>query len=292
VKDFCVGGCGIVSTGILLKDDLVIERNNGDNFCVIKTPFTVNSDLFYQELSIHELFKNDKYFSKLLCYSDNPPQIVLKFYRYGSLFDFIFNRDASAVLVPYSLNVSVHLAERMTNAFQTMHSKGYIHNDIKPANILLDGDDDEPLFPVITDFGITHILDTAVVALGFRKTNIRAGTPEYCAPEVLRSFKTKELISNVKSDVYSFGIVLIELFTRKRAWKQHKVEAVLQGGFPDISVKKMLDNYENITSTIAVEMLRLVLLCIEFEAEKRPSTTVIHEKLYKLESIVKMKGGE
>ena len=285
-KELCVGGFGIVSTGILLKEDFANEKNNGDHFCVIKTPFEVIDDMFFQELSIHEVFKKEKYFSRLLCYSDNPHQIVLRYYRYGSLFHFIYSKKQSSVPITYDLKTSIHLAERMTFAFGIMHSKGYIHNDIKLANILLDGDKDEPLFPVITDFGITHILDTAIVVSGFRRKNIKAGTPEYCAPEVLVSFQNNEMVSNVKTDVYSLGIVFIELFTRSRAWKEYKVQVVLQRGFPDISVKKFLDNYENITRTIAVEMLRLVLLCIEYDPDKRPMTNEINERLKQMEDNV------
>jgi hypothetical protein len=285
-KELCVGGFGIVSTGILLKEDFANEKNNGDHFCVIKTPFEVIDDMFFQELSIHEVFKKEKYFSRLLCYSDNPHQIVLRYYRYGSLFHFIYSKKQSSVPIPYDLKTSIHLAERMTFAFEIMHSKGYIHNDIKLANILLDGDKDEPLFPVITDFGITHILDTAIVVSGFRRKNIKAGTPEYCAPEVLVSFQNNEMVSNVKTDVYSLGIVFIELFTRSRAWKEYKVQVVLQRGFPDISVKKFLDNYENITRTIAVEMLRLVLLCIEYDPDKRPMANEIKERLKQMEDNV------
>jgi serine/threonine protein kinase len=281
-KELCAGGFGIISTGMILNQDIVKERNNNDYSCVIKSPFQVNHDLFFQEISIHEVFKKEKYFSRLLCYSENPYQFVLRYYRYGSLFDFIYSTKQTAVRVRYDLNISIHLAERMAYALALMHSKGYIHNDIKPANILLDGDKEEPLFPVVTDFGISHILNSAFVAAGFRKKNVRAGTPEYCSPEVLKSFLTKEMVSNIKSDVYSFGILLIELFTRKQPWKEFRREDVIQGRLPDINVQNILENYKNIDKTFANEIIRLLFLCIEFEADKRLSTNQIHEALKKL----------
>lgn len=145
--------------------------------------------------------------------------MVFKFYKYGSLFDFIFERKSKNFPIPYSLHVSFHLAQKMASAFCLMDDRGYIHNDKKITNILMNVNPIESLFPVITDFGIVHVQDKALVASGFSIKSIRAGTLEYCAPEVLSSFKQKqEKISTVKTDVCSMEIVLIELFTRS-AWK-------------------------------------------------------------------------
>lgn len=284
-KELAVGGFGIVYKGILLNDECIKERNNGNSDCVIKTLFDVNPEMFFQELSILHLFKKEKYFAKMLCYSENPYHIVLKYYKYGSLFHFIYSKNANIIpSMPYSLGASLHLAERMTYAFHLMHSKGYTHNDIKLANILLDGDESEKIFPVITDFGIAHILDSAVVAAGFKIKNVKAGTLEYCAPEVLVSFENNQIISNVKTDVYSIGIVLIELFRRSCAWKQFDPKVVIHGGFPNISVKKLLDNYQDITKTKAILILRIILLCIEFEPLKRPIMAELNSKFQNMEA--------
>jgi serine/threonine-protein kinase len=167
-----------------------------------------NDELFNQELSVHELFRKEKYFAKLICYSETPHQIVLKYYNYGSLHSFLYLPKPLDIPVRYSLILSLHLAERIAYAVHLMHCKGYIHNDLKPPNILLDGDNEDPLFPVITDFGLVNILNTANIASGFKINNLKGGTYEYCAPELLKSFKNKILISNVETDMYAFGIVL------------------------------------------------------------------------------------
>jgi hypothetical protein len=285
-QELSVGGFGVVYIGILLNEEFVKGRNNGDHSCVIKTMNEVDEEMFFQELSIYERFKREKYFSKLICYSDTSHHIVMRYYKYGSLFHFIFSKTLENLPIPYELQSCLHLAEKTAYAIGIMHQKGYIHNDIKSTNVLLDGDDEEPLFPVITDFGISHILDSAIIACGFKRKNVKAGTLEYCAPEVLTSFKNNELISDVKTDVYSLGIVFLELFTRNKAWKIHKVETVLQGGFPDISVKKFLDNFHDITKSIAVNLVRLVLWCIEFDPEKRPRMMDVRAKLILLKDEV------
>jgi hypothetical protein len=116
-EELAVGGFGIIHLGTLLKEDFVKNENGGNYSCVVKTPFEVNSELFLQEISIHEVFRKEKLFCKLLYYSENPYHIVLKYYRYGPLFHFIFSKTSIVVPVKYSLGVCLHLAERMAYAF-------------------------------------------------------------------------------------------------------------------------------------------------------------------------------
>lgn len=98
---------------------------------------------------------------------------------------------------------------KITGAIISMHEKGVVHNDIKPDNILLDGDNEEPLFPIISDFGIARIMENADLIPGFYITELRACTAVYAAPELLVSLMLKlERISNPKTDAYSVGIVL------------------------------------------------------------------------------------
>lgn len=182
--------------------------NNGDLICVIKMFQLQNAELFIYEMSLHEVFRKYKYFSKLICYSESPNAIVFKYYNYGSLFDYIFQPQGKcSVPVKYSLEVAIMLAKQISYAFRLMHEKNFIHNDIKPGNILLDGSEDDALFPVICDFGIVHALNSVKKIRGFKTKEVKAGTLEYCAPEVLNSFKNDKRTSDFKTDVYSLGIL-------------------------------------------------------------------------------------
>ena len=94
----------------------------------------------------------------------------------------------------YSFQIAIHLAIKFVETIDKMHSKGFIHNDLKLDNILLDVDEEDGLFPVLCDFGIVHVSNSASVIQGFKVINCKAGTPQYCAPEVLSSMSNSRSI--------------------------------------------------------------------------------------------------
>jgi CheY-like chemotaxis protein len=89
------------------------------------------------------------------------------------------------------------IMRQVLRGLRAAHDLGIIHRDIKPENILLNKHD----MAFITDFGIATTADRV------RRSEI-AGTPDYMAPEQLRS----EDVSPA-SDFYACGIVLYRLLT-------------------------------------------------------------------------------
>src|SRR5205807_1077794 len=76
-----------------------------------------------------------------------------------------------------------------------------LHRDLKPANVMIDGDGNVR----ITDFGLA-------VAAGDSNA-MRAGTPQYMAPEQLTGGA-----ASVRTDIYALGLILFEMFTGKRVF--------------------------------------------------------------------------
>ena len=95
----------------------------------------------------------------------------------------------------------VALVAKVARAVQYAHSRGILHRDLKPGNILLDGRGE----PLVSDFGLAKWLDTAS---DLTRTLTIFGTPGYIAPE-----QASASAADLKptADVYSLGAILFDL---------------------------------------------------------------------------------
>ena len=107
-----------------------------------------------------------------------------------------------------------HFIAQSAHLIATLHSAGWLHNDIKPSNILLDNflpnhADDRCIKAdlLLTDFALAEFLNAQILASP-------AGTPAYLAPERWQSQS-----ATVQSDIYAFGIMMVEILTGKRPFQ-------------------------------------------------------------------------
>lgn len=103
------------------------------------------------------------------------------------------------VLPPYSI---ASIAFQVCEALETAHGKGVIHNDLKPANIMMTRTGDIK----ITDFGIANERSSILDAKSTPKKYI-AGTACYMSPE-----RAKGGITLPASDLFSLGVTMFELY--------------------------------------------------------------------------------
>ena len=112
---------------------------------------------------------------------------------------------------------------KVCEAVNYAHRALVVHQDLKPANILIT----EHGEPKLLDFGIAKLLDDSVVDANRRPTVVRALTPAYASPEQILG----QPIST-SSDVYSLGVLLYELltgclpFARAESWAEEVLEQV------------------------------------------------------------------
>jgi serine/threonine-protein kinase len=156
--------------------------------------------------------------------------------------------------IEYVINTCEALAEA--------HSRGIIHQDVKPANLfLVMGPDGRPSVKLL-DFGIATVRSKG--RDGDPKSSHRSlGTPAYLAPEQLRH--AAEVTH--RADVWALGCVLYELIVGQRPFRATRftelVTAILET--PPEPIPPELDVPPAVTAAI--------LRCLERDPEKRFGST-------------------
>ena len=125
---------------------------------------------------------------------NHQPYFVMRYMSGGSLSEMIKKEK-------FSLRDAALIIERLASALDHAHSKGIIHRDIKPDNVLFDASNN----PYLSDFGVAKLTEAAVSATD-ASTNEAMGTAIYISPEQARG----EDIDS-RADVYGLGAILYEM---------------------------------------------------------------------------------
>jgi tetratricopeptide (TPR) repeat protein len=136
---------------------------------------------------------------------------------------------------------AVYYTAQICDALHVTHSKGIIHRDIKPDNILVGTE----RIAKITDFGIVHIEEAT-----FTPTGAVIGTPRYMAPEQVQGGKL-----DGRADLYSAGIILYEWLVGMPPFISGDI-AYQQVNMPPTSPREHND-------AVPQELNDLILKCLE-----------------------------
>ena len=102
---------------------------------------------------------------------------------------------------PLDLPVALWLARQVAEALDALDAAGWMHGDVKPANVFVS----EEGHVTLLDLGFARRPDET----GSAADRCVVGTCNYIAPELI----TSALAADVRSDIYSLGVVLFELLT-------------------------------------------------------------------------------
>ena len=126
------------------------------------------------------------------------PYIVMPYLAGGTLSEYITRYG------PLSLSQAQYYLEQIASALDYAHENGRVHCDVKPANILLDSNDQV----VLSDFGIVQFIQPNAqnVEPSMKSPETLMGTPDYISPEQALG----EPLDG-RSDVYSLAVTLFFL---------------------------------------------------------------------------------
>ena len=219
INNICTEYSGILDSQYILENEI----GGGSNSTVYKA-----KDYFSQKhyairiFNEHsEIFDREILFNKKILESENQNHFFIKFI-YSSLNGILYidGLKETKCYILYELASKDNLFKfiysnktgfdeknckfiiyKILKAVQALHKKGISHNDIKPQNILLDG---EKYDIKIGDFGRSSYIH-GENGKNLKKEKI--GTDEYMAPEVYLGLK----YNGEKADIYSIGILLFSL---------------------------------------------------------------------------------
>src|SRR5258708_9267689 len=167
------------------------------------------SDRFYREVDIIARLQHPHI---LPVYDfgeqDQMPYIVMAYIRGGTLTDKIKQQG------PLSLSEVARIVRQTADALDYAHSKGIIHRDFKPSNILLD----EQGNTYLADFGLAKLTEAQHQITG----TAMLGTPAYMAPEQASSSDLTPA-----ADVYAMGITVFQMLTGRVPFETGHPMAVL-----------------------------------------------------------------
>lgn len=151
----------------------------------------------------------------------NHPNIVTVYdagrqgkYHYMSM-EYIPGKELKQLKDSISRKEALRIVKDIARALDFAGSKGIVHRDVKPENIMIHQTDNRV---ILMDFGIARGDDTSH---GMTQTGKAIGTPHYMSPE-----QTKGLKVDHRSDIYSLGVVLYQLLAGRLPFEAESAVAV------------------------------------------------------------------
>ena len=231
---------------------------------------TLKPDIVAQDTSALERFKSEIRLARRIAHRNvvrtydlgeisGLYYITMEYVEGTSLKDLIRSRGRlpASVVLP--------IAKQICRALEVSHDEGIIHRDIKPQNMVVQGDG---LLKVM-DFGIARPASRAPDT-GHTRAGMVVGTPEYMAPEQLLGDEM-----DVRVDLYATGVVLYECLVGQ---VPHRADT------PMMLIAKVLEEEAPSPTTIHPDVPKtlsdLVMWSMAKDRQNRPPTAVeLHARL-------------
>ena len=175
--------------------------------------------------------------------------------------------ERGPILLPRAIDICATLAQTVA----TLHDPHQILiADLKPANILID----EHGRPVLSDFGVSQTLETAMLTKGISSSRV-SGTVHYMSPEQLGAEDEDEnpLRVTLKSDAWSWGCTVFHMITSKLPWTDPKTGAPLteRKVVTNVAMRMRSPALSSLPASVPPALRELLVACLKPLAADRPA---------------------
>ncbi|MEO7037934.1 MAG: protein kinase [Polyangiaceae bacterium] len=137
--------------------------------------------------------------------ASEPAYVVMEFLEGSALSKLLTDESR---LVPER---ALHITRHVLTGLQHVHHLGIVHRDVKPDNVVIVQEPEDPEFAKILDFGIARLAEPE----NAEKTKLTQkgeifGTPAYMAPEQVRGDPIDS-----RADLYSVSVMLYEMLAAR-----------------------------------------------------------------------------
>jgi tetratricopeptide (TPR) repeat protein len=176
-----------------------------------------------------------------------------------------------------ALGECLAIARQLADALAKIHSRGIVHRDVKPENVMLIERDGDRHFVKLLDFDVAKSGSLTRLT----QTGVALGTLAYMAPEQIR-----EQQASPASDLYALGVVAYEALTREQPFF---------GASSIDVVRQILDKDPippaKLRTDVPPELDALILDLLSKQPERRPSNEVLADRLVAIEAQVTRRNG-
>jgi len=155
---------------------------------------------------------------------------------------------------------AVYLLEQICHSLRDAHEAGFIHRDVKPANIYVCRKGADFDFVKVLDFGLVKNLSPDEAAL--TQANGLRGTPDYMAPETVMGGKAE-----FAADVYAVGCVAYRMLAGRQVFDGPTIPAVLMQHVREEPTP--LDVL--CPHPVPADLARLIMRCLAKTPQQRPA---------------------
>uniref|UniRef100_A0A0E0LKV3 Protein kinase domain-containing protein n=1 Tax=Oryza punctata TaxID=4537 RepID=A0A0E0LKV3_ORYPU len=147
------------------------------------------------------------------CIHGDAPMVVTELVPDGDLATLLHGSRRRLPTLAVRLRVALGVAEALSYMHAARTEEGgrqvmILHGDVKPGNILIDGEEHHRAIAKLCDFGLSRLVHVDED----KRPGLVIGSKGYIDPDHQSGLLT------IKYDVYSFGVVLLELITRRKGF--------------------------------------------------------------------------